>query len=222
MTTSPTKGPGKKVIILNGPPGVGKDTAANAMCGYISKHAQYMQPRHMKIAEPLKKAAHALVDAFPSWDYFDQPEFAKLKDRPSGDFMGMTPRELYDKLDVFARTVFGDAFFGMIMRKRMHKAQGCQVVVISNTGPIEEITNIIDYVQPENVMIIELYSTGKDFPADSDRGYIGEVVKELYPKVKVMRLTNDFGDAADKELFRIYCQGAAKSFLKIEEKQGVL
>lgn len=212
----------KKIIVLNGPPGVGKDTAASAICGYISKHAAFYHPRHMKMAEPLKKAAHALVDAFPSWDYYDLPEHAKEKDRPSGDFMGLTPRELYIKLsEGFCKSVFGDDFFGMIMRKRIHKAQGCQVVVISDAGFVDEIDNLIRYVSPENVLLLELYSDGKDFKDDS-RGYIGEVLKEVHPKLTLKRLRNEFGDQADKELFRIYCQGAAKGWLKIEEKVGVL
>lgn len=208
----------KKLIILNGPPGSGKTTGALAICGYISKHAAYMQPRHFQIAEPLKKGAHALVEAFDSWDHFDKPLNASLKDRPSGDYLGLTPRELYIKLGTFMTTVFGDEVQGMIMRKRLHRAQGCMVGVISDGGFVPEVNNLIEYATPENVLIIELHSIGCTFDNDS-RNYIGDELKQLHPEITVRRIHNEKGDQADLELFRIYCMGAAKGFLKIEEKQ---
>lgn len=221
-STKATEPKRKKLILLNGPPGCGKDTGANAICAYVSKHAQYLAPRHFKFAEPLKKAAHALVDAFVSWDHFDRPEWAKLKDVPSGEFFGLSPRELYIKLsEGFAKPVFEKDFFGFVMRKRLGKAQGCMVAVISDAGFVEEVENLVKFVGADRVLILEIHANGKDFSGDS-RGYIGDEIKRLHPEVTLMKIPNDFGDINDRELFKVYCQGAAKKFLKLEEREGVL
>lgn len=208
----------KKLIIFNGPPGSGKDTGAVAICGYISKHAPYMQPRHFKFMEPLKKGAHALLNVFDSWDFFDTPQGRLTKNMATSDYFGLTPVELYDKVGIFMRHAFGDEVLGMIMRKSLHRAQGCQVGVISDGGFVPEVANLIEYATPANVLLIELHSPGLSFEGDS-RGYIGNELKALYPDITLKKIKNDKGDQADLELFRIYCMGAAKGFLKIEEKQ---
>jgi hypothetical protein len=64
----------KYVIAFNGPPRAGKDTASGAVCAVIRDRANWMQVRHMKMSDPLKKGAHALFAAFHSPDFYDLPE----------------------------------------------------------------------------------------------------------------------------------------------------
>lgn len=206
--------PARKVVILNGPPGSGKNTGALAICGYVSQHATWMQPRHLKFAEPLKRATHALVDTALPWDAFDRPESGKLKNVPSGDFMGLSPREFYIALsEKFMKPEFGDDFLGYIMRKRMVRAKGCMLFVMSD-GQLAEVANVIDYVGARNVLIIELEAPGCTFEGDS-RSYIGKDLQSRHDKLVVRRIQNDL---EDRELFRIFCIGAAKKFLQIEER----
>jgi hypothetical protein len=71
---------GTYVIAFNGPPHVVKDTASNAVCAVIRERANWMQVRHIKMSEPLKKGVHALFCAFHSPDFYDLPENSAQKD----------------------------------------------------------------------------------------------------------------------------------------------
>ncbi len=204
----------KKVILFNGPPGVGKDTASWAVSGYLSREAPYLNCRKLKMAEPIKKATHAAFDVFHSWDYYDSEKGAKEKEIPSIDFFGATPRAAYIEVATMFRQSHGAEFFGFVMRKRILKAQGCQVVLIDDCGFVDEMEPVIRLVTEKNVMIVELHAQGKDFSSDS-RGYIGDELKKKYPKITLRKITNHFGNAEEREIFRVLCQGAAQSFLKL-------
>jgi hypothetical protein len=187
--------------------------------GYVSSHAPYYRPRHMKFAEPLKKATHQLfgIDHW-AWDHFDKPEFAHLKDEPCPEFFSRTPREMYIKMsEEFAKPQVHPQFFGWVARRKIGTANSI-AFLFSDSGFIEELHPVIEYVTPASVMIVEIHADGKSFSGDS-RGYIGDKVKELYPDITVRKIPNTFGDSQDKELFRVYCRGAVKGFLNIEEKE---
>lgn len=206
----------KKVILFNGPPGVGKDTAALAVCGYVSTHAQWMRPRHLKIAEPLKKATHAAYDVFHTWEYYGSLNGSKEKDVPCAEFLGLSPRQAYIGMSDAMKAQHGDEVFGFIMRKRILKAQGSQLIVISDCGFAEELDPIVRLVGQRNVLLVELHAVDRTFAGDS-RGYVAAALQEKYPKLTVRRIQNYFGNEEEKQIFRILCQGAAKSFLQIEE-----
>lgn len=208
----------KRVIIINGPPGVGKDTAAGAIMAFIVANEPWKQPRLLKIAEPIKKAAHMLfgLDSY-SWDHYDKEGFQKHKDVPCGEFLGDSPRTAYIAISDYAKSKFGEEFFGWIARRKMAAMKTAGVFVLDG-GIAEELPPVIDYVGAEHVLILEIHSVGKTFENDS-RGYIGEELKDKYPNIKVQRVFNEFSDdIQDRELFKIYCKGAAKKFLNIEEK----
>lgn len=207
----------KKVIVFNGPSGVGKDTAVRTVLSYLFTHAPYMNTKHFKFAEPLKRATHALYGADWSWDYFDRPDMAGKKDVPCGEFFGLSPRQAYISMSEDYAKKQDEQFFGWIMRRRIGAHMG-NVHLISDSGFAEELEPTIKYVGPENILIVELYADGKSFVGDS-RNYIGTAVKTNHPKVTVQQIVNTFGDIADKELFQVYCRGAVKKFLDIEERK---
>lgn len=210
--------PHKKVIVFNGPPGVGKDTAVKACLSYLYTHTPWYQARHMKFAEPLKRATHMLYGLNHwDWDHFDKPEFVKYKNVPCGEFMGMSPREAYISMsENYAKTI-DPLFFGWIARRKMG-ATTSSVFMFSDSGFIDELTPIVDWVTPSSLMIVELHAEGKSYSGDS-RGYIGDAAKERWPKCTVKKIKNDFGDRQDEELFKVFCKGAVKGFLNIEEKE---
>lgn len=205
-------------IFFNGPPGVGKDTAAQAVAAYISYHAAWMHPLHMKIAEPIKDGAHRLF-GLKSWttDRFDDPKLAPEKDIPCDEFFGQTPRQAYIDIATYARERFGTEFFGWIARRTMARSRFSQVFIFSDCGFADELGPIVDYVGPKNVLVVEIGAVGKSFANDS-RGYIGTELKERFPDITVRSIKNEFGDVQDRELFKVYCKGAAKGFLKLEER----
>jgi hypothetical protein len=209
---------GRKVIIFNGPPGSGKDTGALIVYNYLMIHAEYLRPRHITFMEPVKRAAHSLYNIH-EWppNYFDQPYFPerhKQKDVPHGEFFGLTPREAYTHVADCAKGKHGDEFLGFVMRRRMRQSSGCMVFIISDCGFIEELAPVVRLVGESNVLFIELVAAGKNYDNDV-REDLRVDVAARFPKVKIQRIMNDFDD---KELFRIYCHGAVKAFLDIQEK----
>jgi DNA polymerase III delta prime subunit len=206
----------KKLILLNGPPGVGKDEAAQTIRSYLTEHAQWLQATHIKMSEPHKKAAHAIHAVFESWDHYDRREYQHLKETPNDDFLGLSPREAYIEMSNALKKLHGEKALGYIMRRRLVQLTTSSVFIISDTGFVEEMEPIIHLVDEKNVMLIELSAIGKDFSKDS-RGYIGDELKQKYPKITVRKIENTFGDMHDKALFQVMCKGAAKKFLQIND-----
>lgn len=205
------------VIAFNGPPGVGKDTASMAICALIGERAPWLEVRHMKISAPLKAATHALFGAFHSPEYYDG-EGRALKDLASGDFLGMSPREAYISLSEEYAKKINPAFFGYIARKAMVASRNTRLFIFSDAGFPIEWGPIIEYVGEKNFLLVQLYATGKDFSQDS-RGYIGEELKAMFPGITVTNVNNTIGDKQDRELFRVFAQGAALNFLRHEVRE---
>lgn len=210
----------RKVVFFNGPPRCGKSFGADCMRSFVQINAVYMQPRTLDFAEPLKKAAHALFDAFHSWDYYDTKEGMAQKSLACGDFLGMSPREAYISLsEDYLKPKFGEEALGYILRKRIVRYNGTNFFAVSNCGFLPELSPIVDLVGQRNVMIVEVHSAHRTFDEDS-RGYVGDAAKAEWPHITVKKLPNVIGGAEDRDFFKMLCQGLVKGFLKIEEKDG--
>lgn len=217
MSTTEQAKPNKKVILVNGPPGCGKTTCVETMMGYISFNEPWLQPREIKVSEPLKRATHSLFGVYAwSWDHFDKENLQSDKDKPCNEFFGQTPRDAYIAVSDYAREKFGVEFFGWIARRQMALAKIAMVFVI-DCGVLDELPPIIDYVGEENVLVIEVHAVNKNYDNDG-RAYIGAELKKQFPQITVQRVDNEFGDLQDKELFKVFCRGAAKNFLNIQER----
>jgi hypothetical protein len=207
------------VIAFNGPPHAGKDTASNAVCKVVRERAPWMQVRHVKMSEPLKKSVHTLFCAFHSPDFYDLPENAAQKDLPCGDFFGLTPREAYIAMsEELLKKIAGPAALGYLARKQMSRMSGARIFVFSDGGFVDEWQPIIDYVGEENIMVVEIHAADKSFVNDS-RGYIGDELKVRFPKLRLVKLNNTFGGEEDREMFKVFAQGAAINFLRHEMKE---
>lgn len=210
----------RKVIFFNGPPRCGKSVGAQYMNMYICDNAPWMKPRIMDFAEPLKKAAHALFSTMSTWDHFDSKEGESRKGLANQDFLGLSPREAYIAVsEQLLKPLCGEAALGYILLKRMIRHAGSQLFIIHNCGFLPELEPIINYVGQENCLLIEVHAVDRDFTDDS-RGYIGEQVKERWPKVEVRKLPNTIGDAEDRAFYKLLCQGMVKKFTGVEPKDG--
>lgn len=204
------------VVFINGPPGVGKDLAAHYILNYVNMHASWLRPRELKISEPIKKATHTLFNVDWTWNHFDHPgapERHALKDVECPEFWGISPRQAYIDVATLIRDRYDIAFFGRMARRSMLRAHGSQLFLISDAGFADELGPIVEMCSAERVLVIELSRDEHSFASDS-RSNIADELKDMYPKIKVQRIHNPEGD---KELFRIYCHGAVKAFLNIEE-----
>jgi hypothetical protein len=162
--------PGMKAILLNGPPGAGKDTAGKI----LKQHWPRMSPplEVGKFSRRLKESVHADF-GYPSLphDYFED-----CKDRPLALFNGMSPREAYIfKSETMVKPNLGAEFYGRIFLRDMwmEYRRGVRTVAITDSGFISEVAPLADVIGPENILLIHIRAEmrGKTFAGDS-RSYL--------------------------------------------------
>lgn len=209
----------RRIIMFNGPPQSGKSFGAHCVRMFILRNAAWMQPRLLDMAEPLKKAAHALYCAFHSWDYYDSKDGEAAKGLASGDFLGLSPREAYIEMFLDLERRHGSEVLGFLMKKRMLREAGTVAFILHNMGRLADMVPLVDFAGQRGILLIEVHTQDRTFEGDI-RGYIGNEAKEQWPHINVVKLPNVIGTQADKDLYRILCEGTAKKFLKIEEKDG--
>lgn len=208
----------KYVIAFNGPPHSGKDQAVKLAEAYIRQRASYMNPVHLKIAEPLKKSTHAIFDVFSDPSYYEKEG---LKDKPSAEFLGRSPRQAYIEVsEEMVKPRFGKDFYGQLAAKRIRRQQHHLMHLISDGGFIEEMEPIVDLVGGKSMMIVELRARRGGVPLTFEgdsRSYIGELVKEYNRDVTVLTIPNDYskpGDRESLEIFNMLLMAAIDKFMK--------
>lgn len=168
------------VILFNGPPGCGKDTAAEAI------RREYHGARHMKFAAAVKDGTHVVFGLNCATDAFE-----RVKNEPSPEFGGLTPRQAYIKFSEEAiKPAFGVARFGLATARRILGAQdsGATLVALSDCGFNEEIEPVADAVGHENMLLIRIFRPGCDFRNDSRN--------HVYPRgVQDVDISNDGSQA---------------------------
>jgi len=155
-----------KIILLNGPPGCGKDTAARFL--FESGYA-----RKAKFAEPIKRAAKELFN-------IDELKFRELekegnqaiKDIPLRETMGLTWREALIWVAETTKLKFGNDIFGRVLAHKLsHTVTGSPATVVSDCGFIDEVKPMIDVFGQDNVVVWKIFRDGCEFTNDS-RSYI--------------------------------------------------
>jgi hypothetical protein len=148
----------KKILILSGPPGCGKDTAGNA----IAKRTPVLLE---KLSAPLKAAVPAFLGV-----PFEQLE--KQKDEPVG--FGRLPSFRQMQIDLsekWAKQLYGDDIFAYLLADRLHRAHE-RDVVITDCGFRAELDHLVRQFGMENVMFVRIYRDGCDYAKDS-RSHFG-------------------------------------------------
>lgn len=165
----------KKIILFNGPPRSGKDTATGFALEYLGcRGVQY------RFAAPLKDAIHGLF-GMPSilLEHFDA-----VKDEPNEKLFGMTPRNAYIWLsEEVVKPKFGKDFFTRVAINAI-KSMGDNIIVISDCGFAEEAEGLIKEFGAENIIIVRLHRRGTSFANDS-RNYIS------HPECKEYAILNN-------------------------------
>lgn len=177
-----------KVILFNGPPRSGKDTAVLL----LKKRALDIGIRvmlHESFATPLKAGVHAFFDSRPKTD--------ADKDRPIPGYT-MTWRQAYIGMsELFAKPLGGNDIFGIMATRRMLLPGA--VYVFSDSGFTPEAEAVRDMVGSKNMLIVQIRRQGCTFDHDSRAYvYLGEAVKviqidnrhtlELFEEELVMRV----------------------------------
>jgi hypothetical protein len=149
------------VVLLNGPPRVGKDTAGRAI------ERSIYGAQVLKFAEALKRATHALYGLQVPTGYFED-----RKDTPASEFFGATPRAAYIAMsERMVKPALGAEHFGRVMVRRIKAARrtGARVVVITDCGFASEIAPVAAAVGPEAMLLVRLHAPGRGctFAGDS-------------------------------------------------------
>lgn len=177
------------LVLLNGPPRAGKDTAARAICEAFPNTAT------LRFSEPLKRAAHALF-GLPADTLVDA--FEAVKDVPCADFHGFTPRQVYIMLsERGVAPVFGQPHFGRVMATNLRRAEraGVQLAVVPDSGFSREVGPVLAELHPSRVLLIRVHADARGCNFDRDsRSFI------TVPEVVTLDIANDL--AGDPEPFR--------------------
>lgn len=151
----------KKIVLLNAPPSSGKDFGADFIVN------NFKGAKKDKFARVLKERTHALY-GFPSrgHDYYEA-----VKNKPNKDFYDLTPRQAYINVsELYFKPVHGNSIFGNILADELDR-YAWEIVVISDSGFVEEAQVLINKYGKENVILIQIERDGCDFNNDS-RNYI--------------------------------------------------
>lgn len=160
-----------KIILFNGPPRCGKDTAANLLKDMFNAVQNTVAIRY-SFARPLKQATHSLYglghEEHDAYEYF--------KDTATTDFFGLTPRQAYIKVsEEMVKPILGKDHWGKVF---VNYAKAFDIgsppetyYIISDCGFEEEVQAILDYFTYEDVYLVKMNRPNTSFHGDS-RSYI--------------------------------------------------
>lgn len=184
-----------KIILFNGPPGSGKDTA----CGHVAHQFSHRYDiYHMKFARPVKEGCHGLFNITDSQGrVVKHDHFEPVKNDPNPEFRGLSPREAYIwyseevmkpkfGLDIFGQMALAEARAWLLSRNwNPYKKP---LILCSDSGFDYEAAPFVSCFGPDAVRLVRLSRAGHSFKSDS-RSHID------MPGVPSVDITNNGDDS---------------------------
>ena len=188
----------KKIFLFNGPPGSGKDTAANIIEDLLDDVYLY------KMAYPLKESCHKLLGLTGSLEELEYLKEHVLEFSLPRDFVEhnktlqkplkievatheqcqITLRQLYIHIsENLMKPLFGPEIFGKLAVKYITQNDS-KYVAISDCGFKSELEPLLKTFDLEDFILIKLYRNGKSYVNDS-RNYIN------IPEIQTIELNNN-------------------------------
>lgn len=198
-----------KIILLNGPPYSGKDTAAkhiqNVFPVASPDHNGYKRPALDRMSMPIKKAFAGLINAQCTPDGIVEPyESHKEEIIPQ---LGVSYRQWQiDFSEKFMKPLYGENIFGRSIVPRITRrfAKGiANLVVIPDCGFQIEVSEIYSSFDPKDILLMRCHRPGFYFSNDS-RSYVHAPKGCTYAA-----LYND----SSVESFQKYVESAVKLWL---------
>jgi hypothetical protein len=163
------------LIVFNGPPRSGKDTATDITKKFLQRYM--IQATKFSVAEPIKDTVHKFYGLDK---IYSKRALELLKDKPLEELdFGTLRNEYINFAEVFVKPRHGIDFFGKLAVRRMQKFTIDKYFIISDCGFDAELKPIVDYIGIDNTKIFKLIRKGRDFSKDS-RGYIQD-----YPTIPI-------------------------------------
>jgi hypothetical protein len=177
------------IVVLNGPPGSGKDTIGEALHKAAVEIGMYTWLKSFK--HFLYKEAYKLVHKKDlEYDQFlHLCQHRLLKNLPMDLLYGLSPRQfLIHVSEKIIKPTYGSDFFGHKAKKSIEKIKVEQEkLFIFTDGGFESEINVLSSLPDEQILVVHIYRTGCDFSGDS-RDYVFPMQSE---KVKLVTLKNN-------------------------------
>jgi adenylate kinase family enzyme len=145
----------KKIIILNGPPRSGKDTAAEEI-------ERVFDAVHLKLSWPLK---YIVSDTLG----LSREELEANKERKT--VYDLSYRQLQIEVYNALKRIFGDTWLASMTITRIDRAQSNDTFVLSDCGRQEEVDAMVSAFGKNNVLVLKVYRQDTSFKNDI-RGYV--------------------------------------------------
>ena len=156
-----------KIVLFNGPPGSGKDTAAYHL-------AETCCGKNVKFAEPIKRAVTAIYHGGDRTD-FNKYDTLEMKGIPQDIYFGKTCRQVQIGVsEDFLKPFHDTAVFGKILAQditRMMVSHGPGPYFVSDSGFRPEAEVLVNKFGASNIYLARIHREGCDFSNDS-RSYI--------------------------------------------------
>jgi hypothetical protein len=170
----------QRVILFNGPPRSGKDTAARACLEAedLNGHLRVFD----RMSMPIKRAFAAMmgenIDRWGNVGYFEEH-----KEEPN-ELLGCSYRQWQiDFSEKFMKPLYEENIFGRLFINRAWRQSKNAVIFTPDCGFDIEYTTLANAFGQENVLVVKIYRPGTGFKGDS----------RTYLKV------GSFGDKRDTE-----------------------
>lgn len=153
----------RDIIILNGPPGCGKDTIAD----YLTDHRYPAVKASFK--QPMFDIAFAMLGVYRYDEFIDLYNDREQKEKPQEILQGKSPRQFMIWIsEEVMKPVFGEQYFGWRMVEQINEIYSDLAIIVTGGFP-EEIKPLIK--AGHKVHICRLHREGYTFDGDS-RNYI--------------------------------------------------
>jgi len=191
------------IVILNGPPGSGKDEAASLfkeVFGFGNLSFKYQLFK--------ETINHFEVDKDWFMEGYDDRE---VKEKKEFALKEMSRREaMIHVSEDIVKPKNGKDYFGRMVAEEIEDGKS---YAIADGGFIEELEPIIEKLGEENIVLVQITREGHDFSTDSRRYFDGKLFKEYTighetPIEKSFVLDEKF----DIKTYRIHNNGSLRNF----------
>lgn len=174
-----------KVVVFNGPPGSGKDTAAHA----ANRIASVLQnSSEVKQFKDKLFTLTAEMYSVPRDLFTGEMYTRENKERPYITLGGLSPRQALIRVsEDIMKPAFGKDYFGKALAAEIYK----EYTFVSDSGFMDELVPVINRVGPENVLVVQITREGCSFDNDS-RDYL-DPDELFYRNVSVVSIDNPEG-----------------------------